>query len=52
MAKERYRFEAVLEGMSEAVFALGERQQITLVNQAAYTMLGLTDSPLADCWVR
>ncbi|MEJ1335488.1 MAG: ATP-binding protein [Candidatus Sedimenticola sp. (ex Thyasira tokunagai)] len=46
MAKERYRFEAVLEGMSEAVFALGERQQITLVNQAAYTMLGLTDSPL------
>jgi len=46
MSKERYRFEAVLEGMTEAVFALDERRQITLVNQAAFTLLGLTTPPL------
>jgi len=46
MSKERYRFEAVLEGMSEAVFALDERRQITLVNQAAFTLLGLTTPTL------
>lgn len=46
MSKERYRFEAVLEGMSEAVFALDERRKITLVNQAAFTLLGLTAPPL------
>ncbi|MDD5305989.1 MAG: ATP-binding protein [Deltaproteobacteria bacterium] len=46
LATERDRFEAVLEGMSEAVLALDEAGRITLVNRAALELLGLEGPPL------
>jgi two-component system phosphate regulon sensor histidine kinase PhoR len=46
LANERDRFEAVLEGMSEAVVALDEDRRITLVNQAGIALLGLDGQPL------
>jgi two-component system, OmpR family, phosphate regulon sensor histidine kinase PhoR len=45
LATERDRFEAVLEGMSEAVLALDEAGRITLVNRAALDLLGLDVPP-------
>jgi two-component system phosphate regulon sensor histidine kinase PhoR len=46
LANERDRFEAVLEGMSEAVVALDEDRRITLVNQAGIALLGLDGQPV------
>jgi two-component system phosphate regulon sensor histidine kinase PhoR len=46
LAKERDRFEAVLEGMEEGVLALDEGQRITHVNQSAIALLGLDESPV------
>lgn len=39
LAKERDRFEAVLQGMSEAVLALDESDRITVANPAAMVLL-------------
>ncbi|MFU8804443.1 MAG: ATP-binding protein [Bradymonadaceae bacterium] len=41
LANERDRFEAVLEGMNEAVIAVDHDHRITLVNHAAQKLLGL-----------
>jgi two-component system phosphate regulon sensor histidine kinase PhoR len=46
LAGERDRFEAVLEGMSEAVLALDERQKVTLINRAGIMLLGLSGQPV------
>ena len=46
LAGERDRFEAVLESMNEAVLALDEQHQITLVNRAAMGLLGLREDPV------
>lgn len=46
LGRERDRFGAVLEGMSEAVVALDRGGRITLSNQAAAQMLGWTDTPV------
>ena len=39
LSLERNRFETVLEGMVEAVFALDDQGRITLVNQAVFELL-------------
>lgn len=44
LATERDRFEAVLEGMYEAVIAIDREQRITLFNRAAQTLLGLNEA--------
>ena len=41
LASERARFEAVLEGMSEAIITLDDDRRITLINRAALALLGL-----------
>ncbi|MDJ0761479.1 MAG: ATP-binding protein [Myxococcota bacterium] len=46
LADERDRFEAILNGMSEAVLALDEAQRVTLINRAAIMLLGLGDGPI------
>ncbi|MCU0665351.1 MAG: ATP-binding protein [Myxococcota bacterium] len=46
LASERDRFEAVLEGMSEAVVAIDEDLRVVLVNQAAVQLLGLSAEPM------
>lgn len=46
LAQERNRFEATLESMSEAVFALDADERITLVNTAALDMLRLASPPM------
>jgi two-component system phosphate regulon sensor histidine kinase PhoR len=43
LAKERDRFETVLEGMSEAVVALDPERRVALMNPAAQALLGLGD---------
>ncbi|MFP4600950.1 MAG: sensor histidine kinase [Persicimonas sp.] len=45
LAKERNRFEAVLENMSEAVVAVDADHRITLVNRAAVELLELDVDP-------
>ncbi len=39
LSQERHRFETVLQGMVEAVFALDDKGNITLVNQAVHELL-------------
>lgn len=39
LARERYRFEAVLEGIREAVFALNEAGEVVLTNRAGKKLL-------------
>jgi two-component system phosphate regulon sensor histidine kinase PhoR len=46
LASERDRFEAVLEGMGEAVVAVDEDLRVVLVNRSAIQLLGLTDDPV------
>ncbi len=46
LAKERNRFEAVLDGLSEAVIALDADGRIELVNRATTALLGLPRSPV------
>lgn len=46
LARERDRFEAVLEGMNEAVLGLDREGRIALVNQAGVRLLALTGEPL------
>lgn len=48
LARERDRSEAILECMSEGLFALDERQRITLVNGAALSLLQRGESPLGQ----
>src|SRR5262249_24988757 len=43
LAAERARFEAVLEGMNEAVLALDENRSITLMNDAAHRLLRINE---------
>ena len=43
LARERNRFETVLETMDQAVLALDTSRRMTMVNQAARTMLELPD---------
>jgi len=45
LAKERDRFEAVLEGMGEGVLALDENLYVTHANTAALSFLGLSALP-------
>ncbi len=45
LAEKRDQFEAVLDGMSEAVIATDEKGQVTLINRAGAVLLGLTDCP-------
>jgi two-component system phosphate regulon sensor histidine kinase PhoR len=47
LAERRDQFEAVLEGMSEAVVALDENGQVTLMNRAGAVLLGITDQPVS-----
>jgi two-component system phosphate regulon sensor histidine kinase PhoR len=46
LATERDRFQAVLDGMGGAVIAIDENRHITLVNRAALSLLGLSESPV------
>jgi two-component system phosphate regulon sensor histidine kinase PhoR len=46
LARERARFRAVLEGMSDAVIALDADDLITLMNPAARSLLGAEADPL------
>lgn len=46
LAAERDRFEAVLEGLSDAVLALNAEDRIVLCNQAATALLELDTPPL------
>ncbi|MCC7381951.1 MAG: HAMP domain-containing protein [Deltaproteobacteria bacterium] len=46
IAVERDRIEAVLDALSDAVIACDERRQVTLVNRAALSVLGLREPPL------
>jgi two-component system phosphate regulon sensor histidine kinase PhoR len=46
LAEERNRFEAVLDGLSEAVIALDADGRIELVNRATTALLGLPRSPV------
>jgi len=48
LAEERDRSQAILECMSEALFALDERQRITMVNQAALDLLDLRVPPFGQ----
>ncbi len=43
LASERARFEAVLEGMSDAVIALDKERRVTLMNRAALELLQLRE---------
>jgi two-component system phosphate regulon sensor histidine kinase PhoR len=43
LASERARFEAVLEGMNEAVIALDDNRSITLMNDAAHRLLRINE---------
>ncbi|MFO8074104.1 MAG: ATP-binding protein [Polyangia bacterium] len=45
LARERDRFEAVLEGMSEAVLALDRDGRVTLINHAGLELLGFDQRP-------
>ncbi len=45
LARERDRFEAVLEGMSEAVLALDREGRVTLINHAGLELLGFDRQP-------
>ncbi|MBA2661259.1 MAG: PAS domain-containing protein [Bradymonadaceae bacterium] len=46
MASERDRFEAVLDGMGEAVIAVSPDRRMTLVNRAARALFGLSTPPV------
>ncbi|MCK6511488.1 cell wall metabolism sensor histidine kinase WalK [Myxococcota bacterium] len=46
LASERDRFAAVLESMNAAVVAVNRECRISWVNRAAYTLLGLKQSPV------
>ncbi|MBN2342477.1 MAG: PAS domain-containing protein [Deltaproteobacteria bacterium] len=46
LAVERDRFEAVLEGMGEAVIALDENKRVTVINRAALMLLELGREPV------
>jgi two-component system phosphate regulon sensor histidine kinase PhoR len=46
LARERDRFEAVLENMSEAVIAVDDTRRVTLVNRAAVELLELKADPV------
>jgi two-component system phosphate regulon sensor histidine kinase PhoR len=46
LARERNRFEAVLESMSEAVLALDPELHVTLVNAEALKLLGLVEASI------
>lgn len=46
LARERDRFEAVLENMTEAVIAVDAQRRITLVNRAAVELLELDSDPV------
>ena len=45
LAEKRDLFEAVLNGMSEAVIALDEKSHVTLINRSGSMLLGITDRP-------
>lgn len=45
LARERDRFEAVLEGMGEGVLALDENRHVSHINPAALSLLELSDEP-------
>lgn len=46
LAEKRDQFEAVLDGMSEAVIALDEQGHVTLINRAGTMLLGISDRPM------
>ena len=46
LARERDRFEAVLEGMEEAVIAVDGDKRVTLVNRAGLELMAHGESPL------
>ena len=46
LAEKRDLFEAVLDGMSEAVIAVDELEHVTLLNRAGTILLGITDRPI------
>ncbi len=48
LAHQRDQFEAVLEGMSEAVIALDEQERVTLINSAGIMLLGLSGRPIGQ----
>lgn len=48
LAAERDRFDAVLQGLSEAVLALDAEQRVTLANPAALELLELSSSPVGS----
>jgi len=48
LVRERDRSEAILECMSEGLFALDERQRVTLVNGAALALLQRGEAPLGQ----
>jgi two-component system phosphate regulon sensor histidine kinase PhoR len=45
LAEERDRLQTILDGMREAVLAIDRDQRITLMNQAACDLLGLSSRP-------
>ncbi|MCC7541157.1 MAG: PAS domain-containing protein, partial [Deltaproteobacteria bacterium] len=48
LGEERDRFDAILQGLSEAVIALDAGLRVTLANTAAVELLGLERSPVGD----
>ncbi len=48
LAGQRDQFEAVLEGMSEAVIALDKNEKVTLINRAGIMLLGLSGQPIGQ----
>jgi two-component system phosphate regulon sensor histidine kinase PhoR len=48
LASERDRLETILEGLTEALFALDPSDRITHVNRAALDLLGLGQSPVGQ----
>lgn len=52
LGSERTRFEAVLEGMSEAVIAIDGERRIELMNTAARELFGLDETPAGELLVQ
>ena len=46
IARERNRFETVLQAMDQAVVALDDQRRLTMVNRAARSMLGLPNNAI------
>ncbi len=51
LARERARFETVLESMTDAILAVDRDHRVTLMNSAAASLLDLPEAPVGDLLV-